>query len=132
MMGQQRQAGQGLVEFALVIPIFLLVVFALLDVGRGVLTYNTLSDAARVGVREAIVNQDPDEIDAKVMQLTNAVGLGVAADKVNVSYDCTPPAIGCVATVSVEATYTPFTPFVVEILGPITMTTDSSMTVENT
>ena len=48
-----RERGQTLVEFALVLPIFLLVVFGLIDVGRAVYTNSTLSQAAREGARLA-------------------------------------------------------------------------------
>lgn len=48
---QRRQGGQGLVEFALVIPLFLLVMFGLIDVGRFVYLNSTLSQAAREGAR---------------------------------------------------------------------------------
>ena len=46
-----RQDGQTLVEFALVLPVFLLVVFGLLDVGRLVYINSSLSQAAREGAR---------------------------------------------------------------------------------
>jgi hypothetical protein len=52
-----EQDGQILIEFALVLPVFLLVVFGLLDVGRLVYTNSTISqaarEAARVGAAEA-------------------------------------------------------------------------------
>ena len=43
--------GQALVEFALVLPIFLLLLFGLIDVGRLVYTWNALNQAAREGAR---------------------------------------------------------------------------------
>lgn len=46
-----RSAGQSLVEFALVIPVFLLALFGLIDVGRLVYLNSTLSQAAREGAR---------------------------------------------------------------------------------
>ena len=39
--------GQSLVEFALVLPVFVLVLVSLFDLGRGVFAYNTLTNAAR-------------------------------------------------------------------------------------
>jgi hypothetical protein len=45
------QGGQGLAEFALILPIFLLAVFGLLDVGRLIYTNSALSQAAREGAR---------------------------------------------------------------------------------
>ena len=47
---------QALVEFAFMLPIFLLVITGLFDVGRAVWQQNTLAYAAREGTRYAIVN----------------------------------------------------------------------------
>jgi hypothetical protein len=52
------QQGQGLVELALVLPIFLLVMFGLLDVGRLVYANSALSQAAREGARLAAAEAD--------------------------------------------------------------------------
>jgi Flp pilus assembly protein TadG len=49
-------AGQSLPEFALVVPIFLMLVLAVLDVGRVVWANNSLSNAAREAARFAIVH----------------------------------------------------------------------------
>jgi Flp pilus assembly protein TadG len=51
-----RQDGQSLVEFALVLPIFLLLVFAIFDVGRVVWASDSLANAAREAARYAIVH----------------------------------------------------------------------------
>lgn len=40
-------SGQALVEFSLALPIFLVMLVAVFDFGRGVYTYNGLSEAAR-------------------------------------------------------------------------------------
>jgi hypothetical protein len=48
---QPRVFGQALVEFALVLPMFLLLLFGLIDVGRYVYTWNALNQAAREGAR---------------------------------------------------------------------------------
>jgi hypothetical protein len=47
------QTGQGLVEMAMVLPVFMLAVFGLFDVGRLVYTNSALSQAAREGARLA-------------------------------------------------------------------------------
>ena len=70
-----RSRGQALMEFALVIPIFLLVVVALFDMGRAVFAYNTLTNAAREGARMAIVNQYQPFIIQKAKQATQIVEL---------------------------------------------------------
>ena len=43
----RRSRGQTLVEFAMIMPIILVVILGLLDLGRAVFSYNTLSQAAR-------------------------------------------------------------------------------------
>jgi Flp pilus assembly protein TadG len=48
--------GQSLVEFALVIPVFLVVFLAVLDLGRVVWANNALASAAREATRFAIVH----------------------------------------------------------------------------
>jgi Flp pilus assembly protein TadG len=53
MHRRSGQRGQGLVEFALVLPVFLLMLFGLVDVGRYVYMNSVLSQAAREGARVA-------------------------------------------------------------------------------
>lgn len=52
---RDRGRGQSLVEFALVLPIFMLVLFGLIDGGRLVYMHTVLSQAAREGARVAAV-----------------------------------------------------------------------------
>jgi TadE-like protein len=49
----RRQRGQGLVEFALVAPIMLILLLILLDFGRAVFYSSQMSEAAREGARQA-------------------------------------------------------------------------------
>jgi TadE-like protein len=51
LQGRTPSRGQSLVEFALVLPIFLFMLFGLIDVGRFVYLNSTLSQAAREGAR---------------------------------------------------------------------------------
>lgn len=48
---QDRSAGQSLVEFALVLPVFLLLLFAVVDAAQYVYLNSALSNAAREGAR---------------------------------------------------------------------------------
>ena len=50
-----RRSGQSLVEFALVLPVFMLLLFGLIDMGRYVYLNSTLSQAAREAARVAAV-----------------------------------------------------------------------------
>lgn len=53
---QPRTRGQGLAEFALVLPVFVLLVLGVTDVGRVVWATTSLNSAAREGARFAIVH----------------------------------------------------------------------------
>jgi Flp pilus assembly protein TadG len=53
---RQRSRGQALLEFALVLPIFLTLLFLVVDFGRVVWATNSLANAAREGARYAIVH----------------------------------------------------------------------------
>ena len=53
---RRRSRGQALVEFALLAPVFFLVLFAIIEAGRFMFYYETLNNATREGARYAIVN----------------------------------------------------------------------------
>ncbi|MEO5964512.1 MAG: TadE family protein [Candidatus Limnocylindrales bacterium] len=141
--GRRRSAGQAMVEFALVIPIFLLLLTALFDMGRAVFAYNTLTNAAREGARIAIVNQDVPTIIARAKQSTAIVELNDPSVTVHFyqmaedgTADTTDPcnlvANACLAVVSFEATYQPITPIIASILfsNGVTFRATSVLSVE--
>jgi len=51
-----RDAGQSLVEFALVLPLFLAILIGMVDIGRGIWANNVIANAAREAARYAIVH----------------------------------------------------------------------------
>jgi hypothetical protein len=55
-LARMDDAGQALVEFALVLPVLLLIITGLFDVARATWQENTLAYAAREGTRYAIVH----------------------------------------------------------------------------
>jgi hypothetical protein len=135
--------GQALVEFALVIPIFLLVLVTLFDFGRAVFAYNTLTNAAREGARIAIVNQDIPTIVNRAKAQTQIIELNDPSVLVNfwqvkddgtadLTRPCNLVAVGCLAVVSFEATYQPFTPIVANLFfrNGVTFTARSVLSVE--
>ncbi len=59
------ERGQAIIEFALVLPIFLLLVIGIIQFGIAYNNYITLTDAVRVGAREAAVSRtlpNPEQI----------------------------------------------------------------------
>lgn len=75
------ERGTALVEFALVLPILLVVTLAALDLGRAFLAKNVLHQAAREGVRMRVVMVDPassadiERVEDRVRQVAGGGGL---------------------------------------------------------
>lgn len=57
--GHSRGRGQAMVEFALVLPIFLLLLFGMIDFARYVYSDNALSEVARESARQGTVALRP-------------------------------------------------------------------------
>lgn len=67
--------GQSLVEFALILPVFMLIVLGIFDFGRAIYSYSALHNAAREGARYGAVHPcDTAGITDMAQQM--AVGLG--------------------------------------------------------
>jgi hypothetical protein len=60
MKKPQFQAGQSLIEFSLLLPILILLIMGLFDLGRAIFYYSVLNTAVREGTRFAIVQSDCD------------------------------------------------------------------------
>jgi Flp pilus assembly protein TadG len=56
------------VEFALVLPMFLLLLFALVDFGRAFFTWQVVTNASREGARAGAVQSTAAQIDTKIYQ----------------------------------------------------------------
>jgi Flp pilus assembly protein TadG len=83
---RRAQLGQSLVEFALVVPLFLLIAMATVDFGWALRSWISATNAAREGARlgvtgasesaiEArVVDSAPDLLDSSDVSVTNAQG----------------------------------------------------------
>jgi TadE-like protein len=67
----KHNRGQGLVEFALVIPILLLLMVGIMEFSRAWMTQNVLTGAAREGARAAAVGGDYREAARQVLYPAN-------------------------------------------------------------
>lgn len=127
---RRRGRGQALVEFALVLPVFLLIIFGVVDFGRAVYGFNTIGNAARAGGRVAIVSQTPATIQNAA--IGEAIGLGTQPADVVISYGCAAPySIGCIASVKVNYTFRPITPIIGQIWSSIAMSSTTQLPIEH-
>jgi Flp pilus assembly protein TadG len=108
--------GQTMVEFALILPIFIFLVVVIFDFGRAVYYYNAIHNAAREGARYGVIHpKDTDYSAIAARAKEYAIGLGLDNISVNV-YPGPNELVGTVnnPTIKVTVTYCfePVTPFV--------------------
>jgi Flp pilus assembly protein TadG len=72
-----RRPGSAVVEFAMVLPVFLLFLFALIEIGRTMMTASLLTEAARTGCRAGVLpSADNGAVNAAVNSKVGGLGLG--------------------------------------------------------
>jgi hypothetical protein len=75
------QRSQALIEFALISPVLLLLLFGILDIGRAVFYYDTMGHAAREGARAAVQASDQLPTNANVLATVIAQLAGIQASE---------------------------------------------------
>jgi Flp pilus assembly protein TadG len=136
-------SGQGLAEFALTIPILLILLMAVFDLGRGIYMYNGVSEAAREIARATSVHPGtsaaPSSETAAVVATQKALVPGMVTPAWPTDYGCSdvadtpskrhasPCASGEYVTVKVTATYRPVS--LLGLLGNIPLSSSSTVAV---
>lgn len=111
----RRESGQTLVEFAILLPLILLIVVGLFDLARAVWQENTLAYAAREGTRYAIVHGSGAGSGAvypsntqPVVDTVRAAAIGVADVSVTAAWpDSSCYDRGCRVQVDAKAPFVP-------------------------
>ena len=125
---RSSEAGQSLVEFALIVTVLILIVVGIFEFGRAVEAYTEISNGAREGARYASVHPGwgapPDLEGAKTAALAKVALTGDAEVEANVSAD------EKVVTVTLRYGFQPAVPLIWGSGGVITLTSSSTMRVE--
>jgi len=145
---RRHSAGQALVEFVLIAPIFFLLFFAIIEGGRFMFYYEVLNNATREGARYAIVNgansfdcTGPPSLEATgpcdptgadVIARVREAAFGVLGAGVTVTPTWHDPADnGRGSTVTVNASYTYSSLIPIVPLPAITVEAESSLVINN-
>jgi len=129
--GRAVARGQSMAEFALVVPVLLMIVLVTLDAGRLFYSYLTITNAARVAANYAGANPfDWDDPDYEARVLAEGLGnLGgfcdvpappvPAPDFTDSAVDInpTPTDVGDHASVTISCEFSPVTPLLGSLLG---------------
>jgi hypothetical protein len=109
MKRTRREKGQSATEFALILPVLLIVMAGLLDLGRLYYSYVAVTDAAGEGAAYAAIHpDDTDDIAARAQDATGGL-IVIEEDLVEVY---SPPDMPQAIAVSVSYEFTLVTPFV--------------------
>ena len=126
-VARRTHRGQSLVEAAIVMPVFLLLVLGAVDFGRAFSASLTVENAARQAAAYAAQHQADGSRSGGSCQRTwggttdvamaSASSLGIQCTNVSVNAGSTDPYGRTPVTVTVSATFVPFTPIVGSVLG---------------
>ncbi len=86
----RREGGQAVVELALVLPIFLLLLLGIVQFGTVFRDYIALTDATRVGARQASVSrslQPPSSREAAIVARVQKAAVNLDATKMTVAVE---------------------------------------------
>ena len=91
-------------EFAIVAPVFFLLVVGMIEIGRGIMVQQMLINASRVGARQAVMlSSSEDAVIAAVEDYVN--GVGVSEVTTTVSPDPATAAAGTAITVDTSVSF---------------------------
>ena len=105
---------QALVEFALILPLFILIVMMVVDLGRAFSTYDAIANAAREGVRSCALFKDSAGATARV---TSELGTGFSPTVTFAPACSSTLVVGSSVTVTVQTTFRPITVVISRITG---------------
>jgi Flp pilus assembly protein TadG len=81
----RNEQGQTMTEFALVLPVLALILFAVIQFGIVFNNYITLTDATRAGARKAAVSRQDPNRNSAVMSAVRSSASGLTSSKLSVS-----------------------------------------------
>jgi Flp pilus assembly protein TadG len=107
----RNQQGQTMTEFALVLPVLALILFAVIQFGIVFNNYITLTDATRAGARKAAVSRQDPNRNSAVMSAVRSSASDLKSSKLSVLPPSSTWDSG--ADVTVTASY----PYSISLLG---------------
>ena len=131
-MKQLNERGVVAAEFALLLPVFLLILFGIIEFGMMMYGREIVTNAAREGARAGIVQGPPKRTGGEITSIANNYLTGTGVNQADVTF--TPAGVGLASpnTLTVTAVYNynfliPYIPTVVGIPNPLVITTQVVM-----
>jgi Flp pilus assembly protein TadG len=80
----KRASGQAMTEFAIILPILLLLVLGIAQLGLAYNNWVTLTDAVRAGARKAAVSRTDSNRDADIVNAVKAAATDLSSSQLTV------------------------------------------------
>ena len=116
-----HQDGQSLVEFALLLPLLMMLAFGTVDFGRAMYAYVSVSSAAQAGAEYASrnLNATQQSIELAVKNESGAFLANAPLGSLSVTKSALTGGQVTMMQVTVTYTFTPLTPFPFDVSVPI-------------
>lgn len=124
----KSEKGQSLVEFALMLPLLIVILFGIIDFGRVFNAYLTINHASREAARAASIGKDDTTI--KNTAVNDAANISLTADQVGINFPTGDRSSGNDAKITITYPITFLTPVIGNIVGPIKLKATTIMRVE--
>lgn len=127
-----NERGAAATEFALLLPVFLMILFGIIEFGMIMYGREVVTNAAREGARAGIVQGPPKRTAGQITTIANSYLTGTGVSQSDVTF--TPVGVGLASpnTLTVTAAYNyrfliPYIPNVLGIANPLVITTQAVM-----
>lgn len=128
-----KEKGASLVEFAILAPLFVMLLFGLVEFGLAMYSKGMITNASREGARFGVVYATPRKTDAEITsKVQEYLANAGFADSVNISVTGAQGTSGTPLTVSLTYPYTfqVLPQFVSGLTGPLNLTANTEMLME--
>ncbi len=115
-LGRRRARGAALVEFAIALPVLLVILLGIIDLGRVFYAYEALANAAREGARVCALTRTCDDAEAEA-RVKLELADWITVTQVRVNYSDPGRSMGSPVTVTAASTFELVTPLMSEIVG---------------
>jgi Flp pilus assembly protein TadG len=131
-MRQSNERGVAATEFALILPVLLLILFGIIEFGMLMYSRTLITNASREGARAGIVQGPPKRTEGEIVAIASAYLTGTGVNPANVTFTVTGELLTNPNTLTVTATYPypfliPYIPAVVGIPNPLPLTAQTVM-----
>ena len=131
-MQKLNERGVAAAEFALVLPVLLLILFGTIEFGMMMYGREIVTNATREGARAGIVQGPPKRTSGDITTIANTYLTGTGINQADVTFTSTGEGLASPNMLTVTAVYNynfliPYIPTVVGIPNPLVITTQVVM-----